>query len=88
MDSQDQSEFIVCQSDNLLHIKASRLISDNKMNVDLFNNNGKLITGKTVFPASNAFITSIDVSELATGMYLVRIGNGSFQRVVKVILFK
>ena len=56
------------------------------MDISLFNLEGKLITAKAVYPASGTLETSMNVSGLANGIYYLRIGNNSFQRVIKVPL--
>ena len=73
---------------NDIIIKASNLPSNNELNVDLFDISGKLITGKKITPASNAFETSIQGANLAKGTYLIRIGteNTSFQKVTKLVI--
>jgi len=67
-------------------LSASKLPSNDEMVVDLFDINGKQINGKKVTPNGNSFETTINVSGLATGTYLVRVGNPNFQRVVKVFV--
>ena len=47
---------------------------------------GKQISGKIVKNNANAIKTTLDVSGLSKGVYLVRIGNIDFQKVVKTIL--
>jgi hypothetical protein len=73
------------ENSNLL-VKASNLASDDLLMVDLFDVEGKLITDKKIKPSSNMFETNFDTNGLAKGTYLVRIGNISFQKVMKVIV--
>ncbi len=72
------------QADNGLKVKASKLPSDEEVVVDLFDITGKQISGKKLVPASNALETTIDIGSLTSGVYLVRIGNMQFQRVIKI----
>ena len=81
-----QQEFIVFKSDNLLSVKANNLASNNKLVVDLFDLEGRLISNKNITPALNKFETSVDVTNLEKGIYLVRIGNTNFQKVIKVLV--
>jgi hypothetical protein len=79
---------IVYKSNFDLNIKANNLPSNNQMVVDLFDISGKKINGKVIVPVANAFETSFNVTGLATGTYLVRVGepNTSFQKVTKVVI--
>ena len=81
-----QPSFLVNQSGNVLNFSASKLPSDEEMVVDLFDIEGRQLNGKSVKPVSNKFETTIDVTGLAKGTYLVRVGNPDFQRVVKVVV--
>jgi hypothetical protein len=74
------------QLENQLNIGVFNLPSNDNMDISLFNLEGKLITAKAVYPASGTLETSMNVSGLANGIYYLRIGNNSFQRVIKVPL--
>jgi len=54
--------------------------------VQLYDITGKLINYKTITPLAKSFETSIDVSGLSAGIYIVRIGTPDFQRVAKVAI--
>ena len=82
----NQPAFTTFQSESMLNISASKLPSDEEMVVDLFDITGKKINGKKVTPVGKAFETTVNVAGLATGTYLVRVGNPNFQRVVKVFV--
>ena len=58
------------------------------MVVDLFDINGQIIKGKTIVPNTNSFETTLNVTGLAAGTYLVRIGeaNTAFQKVTKIVI--
>lgn len=85
-ENENQPAFNVYQTANVLNFEASKLPSDDEMVVDLFDIEGRQISGKSIKPLSNKFETTIDVSGLAKGTYLVRVGNPNFQRVVKVVV--
>lgn len=85
-ENENQPAFNVYQTENVLNFAASKLPSDEEMVVDLFDIEGRQISGKSIKPVSNKFETTIDVSGLAKGTYLVRVGNPKFQRVVKVVV--
>ena len=71
---------------NTLLVKAVNLTTNDEVQVDLFDVEGKAITGKKMAPVANAIETNFSTTELAKGTYLVRIGNLSFQRVIKVAI--
>ncbi len=75
--------FNIYQNLSDLKIVASQLESDKDLIVNLFDLNGKQIFQKTI-KSSSSFDTSFDVSNLSKGIYLVRVGNVDFQKVVKV----
>ena len=83
-----ESDFKVYRSYEKIIVKASGLPSDDELIVDLFDINGRKITGKTITPSALSFETSFDTDGLAKGIYLVRIGklNTSFQKVSKVAI--
>lgn len=81
-----EPSFNTFQSESMINLSASKLPSDEEMVVDLFDITGKKINGKKVTPVGNAFETTVNVAGLASGTYLVRVGNPNFQRVVKVFV--
>jgi hypothetical protein len=78
------------QSNNEIAVKANNLNVDGELVVDLFDINGQQISGQQVMLSGNSFEAKIATDNLASGMYLVRVGkmNTSFQRVVKVSVTK
>jgi hypothetical protein len=72
-------------SSNIL-VKGNSLTNNNELQVDLFDIDGKIISGQKVVPAANSFETNLNTTNLAKGTYLVRIGNSSFQKVYKIAL--
>lgn len=85
-ETKDLSEFKVFQSGNQLNFSAVNLASNEPVVVDLFDVSGRLISSKNQVPVANGFQTSIDVSNLIKGTYLIRVGNQNFQKVVKVVV--
>ena len=45
--------------------------------------NGKRISQQAMYSSNSTMQTSFNVSGIAKGIYLVRLGNDQFQRVVK-----
>lgn len=84
------AKLTVSQNGDLLNVLGENINLTGELVVDLFDVNGKLISGNTVNMAGKSFTTSINVSSIAGGTYLVRIGqnNTSFQKVVKVVITK
>lgn len=78
--------FNAYQSGKLININASGLPLDNEYKVQLFDISGKKISEKTIESSSKSVETTIDVSGLLSGIYLVRIGSEDFQRVTKLAL--
>ncbi|HTA82578.1 MAG TPA: T9SS type A sorting domain-containing protein [Bacteroidia bacterium] len=78
-----QAELSAYQSGNVLNVSAVKLPQADNYMVELFDLNGKRLTGKNI-AASSELKTTFDVASLAKGIYFVRITNDSFQRVVKV----
>jgi len=81
---ENKSVVEVYQSGNFLEVVASGLPGNDKLTVDLFDIAGRQLTTQKVQPVSNGFETEINVSTIAKGVYLVRIGKVNFQRVVKL----
>lgn len=85
-EKQNQPVFTIHQLDNKLNFKAINLPSNEEFVLDLFDISGKQINGKKITPVSNMFETTIDISGLAKGTYLVRVGKSDFQRVIKTVI--
>ena len=83
---QNEATLSVYQSDNYLNVKANNLPSTDEVVVDVFDITGKQISGKKISASLNMLETTIDINGLAKGVYLVRIGNINFQKVVKVMI--
>lgn len=84
------TELVVYQNGGLLNIKASNLSVDGELSLDLFDSKGALLSNKMIVANGTNLESSFDVSALAEGTYIVRLGkmNTSFQKVVKVVLTK
>ncbi len=67
-----------------LRISGENLPNNDNMQVDLFDIEGKLIKGQMLKPLDSRISTNISTEGLAKGLYLVRVGNANFQRVIKV----
>lgn len=72
------------QSGNQLNIKASNLPTNDMVEISLYNLEGRFISSKTLNPSLNTTETSINIFDLAKGIYYIRLGNNNFQRVIKV----
>ena len=82
----DPISFTVYQSGEILNVKAMSLPSNDQVNVDLFDINGKQISSSFATPSSNSIQSEVNVSGLAKGIYLLRIGNVNYQRIKKVVI--
>jgi hypothetical protein len=80
----NKPDVLVFTNENILNVKGIRLPNDNETQIDLFDIMGKQVMAKKVTPVLGSLETSFDISALAKGTYLVRIGNEKFQKVVKV----
>jgi hypothetical protein len=84
----DNAEFKVYQSTGGLKVLATKLPSDERVQVDLFDLSGRIISSRFVQPEANAIQTTMPLGEIASGAYFVRIGNLNYQRVFKVLVNK
>lgn len=85
-DKQVRGEITVNQNGTSLLVNASQIPSQEKVAVDLFDVQGKLISASQVVPVNGEFKSQINISGLAAGAYLIRVGNENFQNVVKVVV--
>jgi hypothetical protein len=72
------------QAGTQLTIKATNLNTENIIDIGLYDAEGRLVKSKTVAPVLGGIETEINVFGLSNGMYYLRLGNSSFQRVIKV----
>ena len=78
--------FSVYQVENQLTITGSNLAVDGYITIDLFDIAGKHITGKQIASTALTFNTTMDIFNYPKGAYLVRVGNSSFQKVIKTVI--
>ena len=76
----------VHQLDNELIINARNYKGKKNVQIDLFDITGKNVYSKSKFNATTNFEERVNVSKLSSGIYLVRIGNVEFQKVIKTII--
>lgn len=86
INDEQHAELIVYQAEKKMIVRLSKLASNNNVVVDLFDISGKLIKGGSASPVLNNIETNIDITDLPKGLYFVRVGNNSFQKVVKIIV--
>ncbi len=79
-------ELSAYQSGGILNVVAISLPNNDKTIVNLFDMDGRQITSDWVQPQAGKITYQINVSSLATGVYLLRIGNEKYQIVKKVVL--
>ena len=77
----------VSQNSDVILVNGTNL-SDGEMYVQLYAVNGQEVATKIVNVASGEFSSTFDKSTLSSGVYLVRIGKESFQRVQKIAITK
>lgn len=82
----DNSMFSIYQQGKDLVVNASLLNTDKDVIVDIFDLTGKQIKGKIVRIEDGKINAILDISELQSAVYLVRVGNLDFQKVVKVLV--
>lgn len=84
--SGNTTKIFAYQSNNTLNITATCLPGNEKVVVNLFDLTGKQLSAEWITPTDNKFMLGINISGIAKGIYLVRIGNTGFQRVEKVMI--
>jgi hypothetical protein len=72
------------QDGNMLNIKGTDFPQNERLVVQLFDADGKMIMQQDKFTNTNYLETSFNISALAKALYIVRIANDHIQRVVKV----
>jgi len=82
-----EPELNVSQNSDVILVNGANL-SDGEIYVHLFAMNGQEIASKVVNVTSGELTSSFDKSNLSSGVYLVRIGKESFQRVQKIVIAK
>ncbi|HXB13518.1 MAG TPA: T9SS type A sorting domain-containing protein, partial [Bacteroidia bacterium] len=67
-----------------LNIKGINLPVNERVVVELFDASGRTLMQKAITTSMNTLETSFNVSTLAKALYIVRLGNDNFQRVIKL----
>ncbi|MDI9310326.1 MAG: T9SS type A sorting domain-containing protein [Limnohabitans sp.] len=83
---EDKAIFNVYQNNENLIIDIRKINTDNEVSIDLFDITGKQLVGKKIRPENGNINTSFSTSSFASGVYMVRIGNNDFQKVIKTLL--
>ncbi len=73
----------VYQKGSLLDIKGVDFPENERLVIQLFDINGKMLMQKDIVTTSKTIETDFNISSLAKAIYLVRIGNDHIQRVIK-----
>lgn len=90
-EAQNEINYVTAsQFNNEILVKGNNLNVEGEVVVDLFDISGQQISGKQIILNGNSFEATLSTDNLASGMYLVRVGkmNTSFQRVVKITVSK
>ncbi|HEV7230638.1 MAG TPA: T9SS type A sorting domain-containing protein, partial [Bacteroidia bacterium] len=74
------------QSGALMNIRATGLPTDEQLELDVFNMEGKLIHNERISPVAGILDVNLNTEAFAKGIYFVRIVNNRFQRVLKVAI--
>jgi len=82
----DDPELSVYLSGNHINVNAFKLPSNDQHVVQLYDITGKLVYFNTIVPTARSFETTIDVTGVIPGIYIVRIGTQDFQRVAKIAI--
>lgn len=85
MEENNNSSAMNCfQSGSNLNVSASNLANNDQAMLELFDLNGKLISSEKVAASNGQINTSLDIANVASGFYFVRLGNAGYHRIVKV----
>ncbi len=68
---------------DLLHVKINRSSISENLTLSIFDLNGRVLMDKTLKDNKNS---ALDVSQLASGMYILRLNNGSKSIVKKFVI--
>jgi hypothetical protein len=82
----DKLEWSLIQQTGFLDVAVNGVPDNEDIRIDLFDMNGKELSGHVVRSEYAKVSAQFPTSGLATGTYLVRIGNNSFQDVKKVVI--
>ena len=84
--SEPQTKISAYQDGGTLMVKGESVPVGERIVVELFDVNGKRLMQKDMVTSNSTLETSFNVASLAKAIYLVRLGNDSFQRVIKVTI--
>ena len=76
----------IYQNGENLEVKINALPSNERIQLEVFDLNGSMISKTFATPSSNSVNTSVNISGLADGAYLIRFGNENYQVVEKVVI--
>lgn len=82
----EELEMKIINEENNLFISLDGIYGDDDVFVQLIGMDGRIIESRTVSPINKNIVTHIDVSDLATNIYFVRIGNRQFQKVKRFFI--
>jgi len=80
------AELTTHQDGNTLIVKGEGLPVGERIVVELFDVSGKRLMQNVLIPINSELETSFNVAPLAKAVYIVRLGNDNFQRVIKVAI--
>lgn len=83
---QTEAQLKVYEANGMINVLATSIPTDESVVINLFDINGKQLTSEWVKPQGGKVVSKINAATLASGTYLVRIGNVKFQVVKKVIV--
>ncbi|HTB06890.1 MAG TPA: T9SS type A sorting domain-containing protein [Bacteroidia bacterium] len=82
--AEPDSKISAFQDGGTLIINGENIPVGERVVVELFDVNGKRLMQKDMVTSSSTLQTSFNIASLVKAIYLVRLGNDSFQRVIKV----
>ncbi|HRH38271.1 MAG TPA: T9SS type A sorting domain-containing protein, partial [Flavobacteriales bacterium] len=69
-----------------LEVRAEGLSSDERLSFDVITLNGSTVHHADAEPQNRQWSTRVDAHDYAPGVYFVRIANGRFQKVQRVVI--
>ncbi len=84
--SEPITQLTAYQNGAMLVVKGAQLKVGERVVVELYDVNGKRLAQQEFVPNGSNLQTTFNVSSLARAIYIVRLGNDSFQRAVKIAL--
>lgn len=84
--NKNNGEFQIINANDQILVKSNNVKDANPISIDLFDINGKLISGSLKTPVNGQVEATFSTTNLESGSYLVRVGNANFQKVEKILL--